>query len=221
MIIIVPMKTELPFNCKPANVLGIDLLIPVEEEVRLHYIQQQLHGNSIPFPYWTRLWASAVALATYIEKYTSIVTGKDVLEIGAGLGLPSFITAKYAHSVVISDYLPETISLANENIERLKLINATAKIIDWRILNEALPANVLLLSDVNYDPASSWPLKRLVETFLQQDENVVLLSTPQRLSGKNFVQEIEPFITHSENHSIYINGITTSIAVFKLSGNRN
>lgn len=210
------MNTAFSYNCKHEQVLGLDLLVPIEQEVKLHYQQQQLNGNSIPFPFWTRLWASSVALSSYIIKNSFLLQDKRVFEAGAGLALPSFIASKYAAHVTCSDYLKEIVDLMNRNIQHLSISNIEAKIYDWHHSNADINADVLLLSDVNYHPDSFEPLKNLVESFLSQPGKIILLSTPQRLAGKEFIQMIERFIESSETENIFMEGISTCISMYTL-----
>ncbi len=44
-------------------------------------------------PYWSRPWPSAVALAKLILQQPSIVSGRRVCEVGAGLGIASISAA--------------------------------------------------------------------------------------------------------------------------------
>lgn len=216
MTIIVTMNNSFHYNCKHEKVLGLDLLVPIEQEVKLHYQQQQLHGTSIPFPYWTRLWASAVALASYIIRNNLLLRNKRVFEAGAGLALPSFIASKYALQVTCSDYLQETIDLMNRNIQHLSISNIEAKIYDWQKMSKGINADILLLSDVNYHPSSFPDLMNLIESFLSSKGKIILLSTPQRLAGKEFIHMIEPFIKSSETENIFMEGISTGISIFNL-----
>ncbi|EEB06381.1 nicotinamide N-methyltransferase Nnt1 [Schizosaccharomyces japonicus yFS275] len=51
------------------------------------------------------LWNSGIVLADYIDQHPEVVSGKKVLELGAGAGLPSIIAAlNGAKSVVCTDY---------------------------------------------------------------------------------------------------------------------
>ena len=43
---------------------------------------------------WVRRWNAARALARYLERTPTLYSGKDVLELGAGAGLPSLVVAK-------------------------------------------------------------------------------------------------------------------------------
>ncbi len=44
-------------------------------------------------PYWSRPWPSAVALAKLVLQQPSIVRGRRVCEVGAGLGIASIAAA--------------------------------------------------------------------------------------------------------------------------------
>jgi nicotinamide N-methyltransferase len=57
-------------------------------------------------PLWGHyLWNAARALARFLERTPSLYRGMDVLELGAGAGLPGLIVAKSgARTVVLTDY---------------------------------------------------------------------------------------------------------------------
>lgn len=66
-------------------------------------LELDLVGSS---PLWGHLlWNAGKATADYLEKHRAdLVTGKTVLELGAGAGLPSVISALSAKKVVVTDY---------------------------------------------------------------------------------------------------------------------
>ena len=63
-------------------------------------------------PYWTEIWPSALALSVFILNNKDRVKGKTVLELGAGMGLPSLVAASYTSAVVCSDYLTDALIFA-------------------------------------------------------------------------------------------------------------
>ncbi len=212
------MEAQLPFSCRLETIFDIQLLVPVEAEVKLHYQQQQqLHGNHIPFPYWTRLWASSVALSGYIMESPELVSGKNILELGAGLALPSFVGSRYASNVICSDYLNDAVMLMKENIRQLNLRNVQATQIDWTSLEIPDDVNLLLLSDVNYDPFTFDHLHRLISRYLSSQDKHAMISTPQRLTGKAFFEKLDPFISMRTERNIFMNGVATNISVMLLS----
>ena len=65
---------------------------------------------TIAFPYWSKVWPSAEALALFILQHPEYIAGKMVVELGAGLGLPSLVAAQMAASVLCTDYEPEAVA---------------------------------------------------------------------------------------------------------------
>lgn len=58
-------------------------------------------------PFWARPWPSGIALASYILENPHLVAGKRILELGAGVGLPSLAAALCgATEVVVTDREP-------------------------------------------------------------------------------------------------------------------
>ena len=72
--------------------------------------------------------------------------------------------------------------------------------IDWTQLPTALDFDLLLLSDINYDPDDFERLKDLFQKVLASGKTI-LLSTPQRLAGKAFISELLPWCILNEERS--------------------
>ena len=169
----------------------VDLFVPDAQEVQEQYFQQKKLQADIPFPHWTRLWPAAFAMADFIHQHSEIIENRNVLELAAGLGLPGFVSARYAKSVCCSDYLEEAVITMEKSVKHLQLFNVTCKILDWNRLPEGLSTDVLLLSDINYDPGQFDRLYQVLQGFLQQ-ETIILLATPQRLMAKPFIERLLP-----------------------------
>lgn len=191
--------TELPLQTVTVAVgdTGLELLLPEPELLEQDYRRRLAADPQTPAPYWSRLWPSARALTHWIAQHPEWIVGKALLELAAGIGLPSLYAARLAAQVTGSDYLPEAVQLLAENASRLQLSNYTARLLDWNALPQGLQADVLLLSDVNYAPAHFPVLLRLIRDFLDAGTEV-LLATPQRLMGAPFVTALAAFIQESE-----------------------
>jgi nicotinamide N-methyltransferase len=71
-------------------------------------------------PLWGHyLWNAGRLVSTYLEDHASLITGRTVLELGAGAGLPSLVCGVLgARRVVVSDYPdPDLVSNLWHNIE--------------------------------------------------------------------------------------------------------
>lgn len=176
--------------------LGFSLFQPVPEQIRPVYEARLAKDPATPFPYWAKIWESALALTDFLAAEPEWVAGKQVLEIGAGIGLPSFSIARRAASVIISDAAAEAVELMQRNITELGLTNTRALVLDWNEIPSSLRADTVLLSDINYVPGEFEALLRLIRRFVDEGA-VVILATPQRITSGVFMEALRPFVIKS------------------------
>ncbi len=203
------MENAFTYTLNSQSVFDLDILVPDEEEVRLQYLQDQEKGIQRQFPYWSRIWPSAIAMAGFLERHKEYI-GNKVLELGAGLAIPSFVASRYATHVTASDFMEESVRLAQQNIIRLKLDNVSAEQLDWSNLPEDIQADTVLMSDVNYSPKDFDTLQKVILRLLKAGSSIIL-STPGRLAGKSFVEFLLPYIAYRE--TMDISGAEILIAV--------
>jgi predicted nicotinamide N-methyase len=67
-------------------------------------------------PYWAELWPSGVALAAHVARRD--LHGLRVLELGAGLGLPSLAAALRGADVLATDWAEDAVALLRANAAR-------------------------------------------------------------------------------------------------------
>jgi predicted nicotinamide N-methyase len=188
----------------------IELFVPGEEAVKQAY-----HERKISFPYWSKVWPSAIALSEFILQNPHYIQNKKLVEMGAGLGLPSIVAGRYAADVLCTDYVAEAVAIAQQSAAHNGLTNFETAIIDWRNLPNDFEADLLLLSDVNYEPSAFDELLQLVNDFLQKGTTIIL-STPQRLMAKDFVQPLLEFSRAVENRAIESEGKEVLITILVL-----
>lgn len=165
---------------------GIKLLIPDPADVKSDYEEKLKAFEKPVFPFWTRIWPAALAMSAYLMEESNWIANKHVLELGAGIGLPSFTAARFAKSVVISDADGDAVELLKKNIATMNLSHASAVQTNWN--NHPVPftgINTLLLSDICYDPEQYDQLVRLILTYKDQGTDI-LISAPQRISTASF-----------------------------------
>jgi predicted nicotinamide N-methyase len=151
-----------------------------------------------------------------LQKHPSLIRDKTVLELGAGVGLPSLLMANEAKAIQISDYNSEAVELLQKNITHLQLQNAQAIKLDWNNVPENMKAEVMILSDVNYDPTQFETLTKLIEKFIHQGCTVIL-STPQRIMASPFVLELASQIVAEYLELVDEKGVTKEISILVLS----
>lgn len=212
------MTYELELRTVTVGDTTLQLFVPIESSVKRVYDEQKEVEGTITFPYWAKLWPSALALSTFLQKQPQYITGKEVLELAAGLGLPSLLAAGYARTVVCSDYLPEALEVVARTIALQGATNLTTQLLDWHRLPPDLAPDVLLLSDINYDQKEFEVLYRVLKGFLQR-KTLILLSTPQRLMAKPFIERLLPWCVQQVEIPVPFNGETTTVSVLVLQEN--
>lgn len=188
----------------------LELFVPDAVSVRRYH---ELYPSE--FPFWTQIWPAAMGLCIFLEKHTELIKNKTVVELAAGLGLPSLLASIEAKSVSMSDYLPDAVQLMQRNIDYNKIENLHCSLINWNKLPDGVKADVLMLSDVNYAPDSFDSIFNVIDRFLH-DCSLIILSTPQRLMAKPFIERLAPFVALQEDIIVDTKGIATPVTVFLL-----
>jgi predicted nicotinamide N-methyase len=193
-----------------------DFYVPDLKSVQENYYKQKTESKTTPFPYWAKLWPAAIALSEFIDEHKELVEEKNVLELAAGLGLPSLVAARFATTVCCSDYIRDVLSIVEETIKHNALSNMYCRLIDWNQLPPMPSPDVLLLSDINYDESNFEVLQNLIIEFITRG-TCVLLSTPQRLVAKRFIEALLPSCNYQEVKEIWDSHqkVFISILVFK------
>lgn len=194
----------------------ISLFVPEPESVQAAYHADIAAGRQVNFPYWAKIWPSAIALAKFLANRPDLYSGKTVIELAAGLGLPSLVTAKHAGKVITSDYIPAAVDVIKKSVIHNRYTKMEVLELDWNSLPEKLQGDLLLLSDINYDQAEFLRLKLLVEKFIGQG-TTILLATPQRLTAKPFIAAIAAFITEQVTFTEYSLHEPMEISVLQLN----
>ena len=194
----------------------VELFVPDPKTVQEDYRRQILKDGDTPFPYWTKIWPAALSMTEFLSGNTHLIQNKKVLELAAGLGLPSLYSARYANEVCCSDYLPEAVAVMQQSAKHNQLPNMQCMLLNWNHLPEDLIADTLLLSDINYDPIVFEALYLLIQFFLNKGSTVIL-STPQRLMAKPFIDRLAVFcIQQRELTVLHLNmPVLTMVMVLK------
>jgi predicted nicotinamide N-methyase len=194
------------------------IYVPAYDAVKAIYTDLLALDPATPFPYWAKVWPSAIALVKVLQTHPSLIRDKKVLELGAGIGLPSLLMASEAKTIQVSDYDSEAVELLRKNIAHLQLQNVQALQMDWNDLPENIDPEVIILSDVNYDPTQFESLTKLIQKFIHQGCTIIL-STPQRIIASPFVLALSEFIIADYLEMVDENGVTKEISILVLSKN--
>jgi predicted nicotinamide N-methyase len=191
----------------------ISLWIPDTEAVKTQYENLKKQELHIDFPFWAKVWSSSKTMVAFLQEEPKWIENKKVLEIGAGIGFPSFIIAQKANSVIISDYNSDAVYLAQKNINHLNKTNITATVLDWNHIPSNLFADTILLSDINYNPNDFNSLVDSITRFINMGSTIIL-STPNRITTNPFIDRLGEFVHKTKKYPIDTS--ETEIAIFIL-----
>ena len=171
---------------------------PVEETVELagrplallrpasadELIDEEAFDDDEFLPYWAELWPSGVALARAVGELD--VRGARVLELGAGLGLPSLAAALCGADVLATDWADDAVELLRLNAARNR-VGLRAERVRWDdpgLLLQEAPWALVLGADLLYERRNADQLLELLPR-LGAD---VLLADPGRPFAKGFLE---------------------------------
>ena len=196
----------------------VAVYVPNGKQVQELYLQQKKEDEQTIFPYWSKIWAAAYAMSEFLIDHLNLISNKNVVELAAGLALPSLVAAKYATSVYVSDQAADAMEIVQHSAKHNGFVNITTKVLDWKQLQSSFAADIVLMSDINYEPSNFEALYYIISNLLQKDITIIL-STPQRLMAKTFIEKLLPFATMQENKSVIEDDTETEVSIFVLKAN--
>jgi predicted nicotinamide N-methyase len=137
-------------------------------------------------PYWAELWPSALALARVIARRP--LTGRRVIELGCGLGLPAIAAALAGGRVLATDWSPDSVAMTVRNARRNE-VALDAEVFRWDGPPEALgpPWPLVIASDVLYEERNVAALLDLLPR-LAAARGEVWLADPGRAPAARFLE---------------------------------
>jgi predicted nicotinamide N-methyase len=138
-------------------------------------------------PYWAELWPSALALARVLVRRP--LTGRRVIELGCGLGLPAIAAALAGGRVLATDWSPESVAITARNAERNDA-ELAVRAFRWDDPPGSLgpPWQLVLASDVLYE-ARNGPLLLALLPRLTAAGGEVWLADPGRAPAALFLEQ--------------------------------
>lgn len=138
-------------------------------------------------PYWAELWPSARALARWLLDHPP--TG-SVIELGAGIALPSLALRHLGLDPLATDWYPEALEFARTNAERNGLGPLRTRVLDWREVPEVGRFDGVIAADVLYELRNSQALATVLPRLVAPGGRV-LVADPGRNYLPGFRRKME------------------------------
>ena len=158
-------------------------------------IQKEYHHQYVP--YWAQVWHAAVGLCVFLQQHPEYVRHRTVLELGAGLGLPGIVVASIAKHVCISDKSEEAIAIAEQSVAHHQLSNVICKVFDWNDIKDIPIPEVVLLSDINYEPDAFAAVLKMINLFLANNYSKYTAT----VDGESFYRRSACQLYNTSNHT--------------------
>ncbi len=141
-------------------------------------------------PYGAVLWPAAIALAHDLAARGEALRGAQVLELGAGTGLPGIVAASFGARVVQTDRNTDAMTLCEQNGARNGVGGITYRLADWTAWDDATHYDYILGADVLYAEGTQSDLRRIFAQNLAPGGRV-LASDPFRPLSYRMLEAME------------------------------
>ncbi|UCG13054.1 MAG: methyltransferase [Deltaproteobacteria bacterium] len=81
-------------------------------------------------PFWGKIWEASILLSAYLA-VQPVVPGRQILEIGSGMGVSGLFAAACGHQITLSDHKEEIINFIRANALLNNLENVSIINVDW------------------------------------------------------------------------------------------
>jgi predicted nicotinamide N-methyase len=140
-------------------------------------------------PYWAHLWVGATALARRLVE-AGPLSGRRVLDLGCGLGLPGIVAAALGAETWCVDRVPAALEFAAASARNNHLASKVRCVL-LDFMNEDLGADfdLILAAELVYDPRSYRALSDFLDRHLRRGGEIHLTDA-FRSDAANFFSEL-------------------------------
>jgi len=139
-------------------------------------------------PCWAEVWPASLGMGEHLASREDL-EGATVLELGAGLGLPGVVAGMKGAKVTFSDFNELSLEYCRKNAEANGLKEFNILLGDWRNFPQDLAFDLVLGSDIVYEPRLLPYLERVLSRF-SREGSTILLSHAYRSVTFSFAEEI-------------------------------
>jgi len=148
----------------------------------------------------SRMWDGAYVLSQYIVTHEEQFIGKTVVELGAGVGLPSLICGHLAKQTVITDCNPMALKIAQNNVQ----LNYPTEIEDKVLVHELDWSKTPSLVSFKETFPNSFEVVLGADVLYLTSSVVPLLKTAKELLSRSKVSKF--IMAHEKRRSLVIGG---------------
>ncbi len=141
-------------------------------------------------PYWAAIWPSAIALAQHLSGRD--LSGKRVLELGCGVGLPSVVALDRGAEVTATDHYAIALDFTRQNAKNNTNRELATVHLDWHspTKEDVGKFDLVLAADVLYEQRNVPALTALIPDLLRLNGEA-LVSNPRSRDTPQFHEALK------------------------------
>ncbi len=175
------------------------------------------------FPFGLMLWESAIALAQHLTDCPALVSGKSVLELGAGLGLTGVVASQLGATVTQTDHDQQALAACARTAALNGITTISRQPGDWHDWRDPARYDLILGADIAYDGDDHAALLTVLDRALTPS-GIILLADPGREKQPDFIARtltagwrIEKTLSHVKELKPTVVDNTLAISILELS----
>ena len=150
----------------------IQIIIKTRRDIGKETPIEKRDDESLGWAYWDRLWPSELALSEFLiqEYFPEKLTGKNILEIGCGVGLAGVVAARLGAFTTFSDMVPITLEGVKETCRLNHIQQFDTCTLDWfSTIPLTTKYDIVLGSEVFYDTKNLPGIFNVLHSVLKPD----------------------------------------------------
>ncbi|WP_029894125.1 class I SAM-dependent methyltransferase [Desulfohalovibrio reitneri] len=185
-------KYDVTFETMAAGEHSLEVLQLADMEAYVERLARELPPNTpLELPFWAKVWRTAIILSFFVQKLPA--QGRNLLEIGAGVGVCGLFAAAHGFNVTVTDIHPDALlfakigALKNSLDERVRVLPC-----DFTTDRLGERFDVVLGSEVLYMDEHYRALTKFLGAHLAKDEDAeIILAKEYTRKAKKFFKLAE------------------------------
>ncbi len=188
-----PLRDDIELEAKPLAIAGkrLEILCVKDLEPFIADLEQSGGEGVEGFPFWVKIWEASIVLTDRLL-HMDLEKSRNILELGAGMGITGLFLGAFGYRVTVSDNNPDALALIRRNAAHNNLDNIRVTELDWHHPEIKETFDMICGSELIYKKSDAKPVIDILLQMLAKDGTVYLAHDISRMSMMHFLTEAEP-----------------------------
>ena len=147
---------------------------------------RDIFKDASDFPFWVKIWEASIVLSQLMASIEPL-SGRTVLELGAGLGVTGIVASYFGHTVTITDYTTEVLDFARVSAAVNKCSSISFETLDWLKPSPIGEFDTIIGSEILFNKKFFEPLLNIFLSCLKGGGVVYMAHDARRKSLGEFL----------------------------------